>query len=246
MWASPSASRGPCRSRSRVCRRPRKLSPNATRGCCRSRPSPLRRSRRSRGRYLAWLDGTGRRVGGRRRHVRRPSLGHGVDGRNGPQPLRSSRWRGVPGRGIAATEPGRERSCRRGGWPEGSDEGGVRLRWARPTNGSAWAGRSTRASRWYAPCSTVADAVLGEDRGASLLDAMFGGPDAEGGLSDPAWARPATYALGCALTALWASVGIRPSVVAGQSVGEIAAAQAAGVFGLEDGLRLAAAGGRRG
>ena len=86
------------------------------------------------------------------------------------------------------------------------------------------------------------DAVIGEDRGASLLDAMFGGPGAEGGLSDPAWARPATYALGCALTALWASVGIRPSVVAGQRAGEIAAAQAAGVFGLEDGLRLAAAG----
>ena len=87
------------------------------------------------------------------------------------------------------------------------------------------------------------DAVLGEDRGASLLEAMFGGPGAEGGLSDPAWARPATYALACALTALWASVGIRPSVVAGQGAGEVAAAQAAGVFGLEDGLRIAAAGG---
>ena len=86
------------------------------------------------------------------------------------------------------------------------------------------------------------DAVLGENRGASLLEAMFGGPGAEGGLSDPAWARPATYALACGLTALWASVGIRPSVVAGQGAGEIAAAQAAGVFGLEDGLRLAAAG----
>ena len=85
------------------------------------------------------------------------------------------------------------------------------------------------------------DGVLGEDRGASLLDAMFGGPGAEGGLSDPTWSRPATYALACALTALWASVGIRPSVVAGQGAGEIAAAQAAGVFGLEDGLRLAAA-----
>ncbi len=86
------------------------------------------------------------------------------------------------------------------------------------------------------------DAVLGEDRGVSLLDAMFGGPGAEGGLSDPEWARPATYALACALNALWASVGIQPSVVAGQGAGEIAAAQAAGVFSLGDGLRLAAAG----
>ena len=83
------------------------------------------------------------------------------------------------------------------------------------------------------------DAVLREERGASLLDAMFG--RAEGALGDPAWTQPAMYALECALTALWASVGIRPSAVVGQGVGELAAAQAAGVFGLEEGLRLAAA-----
>ena len=86
------------------------------------------------------------------------------------------------------------------------------------------------------------DAVLGELRGGSLLDAMFGHTGSEGALDDPAWARPATYALASALAALWASVGIRPSVVAGYGAGEIAAAQAAGVFSLEDGLRLAAAG----
>ena len=83
------------------------------------------------------------------------------------------------------------------------------------------------------------DAVLREERGASLLDAMFG--RAEGALDDPAWMQPALYALECALVALWASVGIRPSVVVGQGLGELAAAQAAGVFGLEEGLRLAAA-----
>ena len=83
------------------------------------------------------------------------------------------------------------------------------------------------------------DAVLREERGASLLDAMFG--RAEGALGDPEWTQPTLYALECALTALWASVGIRPSAVVGQGVGELAAAQAAGVFGLEEGLRLAAA-----
>ena len=50
---------------------------------------------------------------------------------------------------------------------------------------------------------------------------------------------PAIYALESALTALWSSVGIQPSVVVGQGIGEIAAAQAAGVFSLEDGLRVA-------
>ena len=86
------------------------------------------------------------------------------------------------------------------------------------------------------------DEVLRESGRPSLLDVMFGRPGAAVDVDDPRWMRPATYALACALTTLWASVGIRPSVVAGQGAGEIAAARAAGVFGLEDGLRLAAAG----
>ncbi|MDE0005377.1 MAG: acyltransferase domain-containing protein, partial [Rhodospirillaceae bacterium] len=84
------------------------------------------------------------------------------------------------------------------------------------------------------------EAVFREERGASLLDVMFGRAGADGDLGDTAWEQPALYALECALTALWASVGIRPSVVLGHSVGEIAAAQAAGVFNLEDGMRFAA------
>ena len=85
------------------------------------------------------------------------------------------------------------------------------------------------------------DDVLGEQRDASLLDVMFGRPGAVGDLDDPQWKQPAIYALECALTALWSSLGIRPDVVVGHSLGEIAAAHTAGVFGLEDGLRLAAA-----
>ena len=86
------------------------------------------------------------------------------------------------------------------------------------------------------------DAVLAEERsGASLLDVTFGRAGAPGRLEDPEWAQPAIYALECALTALWASVGVRPAVVAGHGVGELAAAWAAGVFTLEDGLRIAAA-----
>ena len=85
------------------------------------------------------------------------------------------------------------------------------------------------------------DALLREDRGGSLLDVMFGRSGDAGDLDDPKWKQPAIYALECALTALWSSLGIRPDVVLGHSLGEIAAAQAAGVFGLEDGLRFAAA-----
>ena len=83
------------------------------------------------------------------------------------------------------------------------------------------------------------DEVLREVRGASLLDVMFGRAGGKGELNDTAWEQPALYALECALTALWASVGIRPVVVLGHSIGELAAAQAADVFSLEDGMRFA-------
>ena len=85
------------------------------------------------------------------------------------------------------------------------------------------------------------DALLRDERDGSLLDVMFGRTSAAGDLDDPRWKQPAIYALECALTALWASVGIRPDVVFGHSLGEIAAAHTAGVFDLEDGLRFAAA-----
>ena len=85
------------------------------------------------------------------------------------------------------------------------------------------------------------DAILREERSASLLEVIFGRADSAGALDDPAWTQPALYALECALAALWSSVGIRPSAVLGQGPGELAAAQMAGVFGLDDGLRLAVA-----
>ncbi|MCY4139782.1 MAG: SDR family NAD(P)-dependent oxidoreductase [Rhodobacteraceae bacterium] len=85
------------------------------------------------------------------------------------------------------------------------------------------------------------DALLRDDRDGSLLDVMFGRAGSDALLDEPKWKQPAIYALECALTALWSSVGIRPDVVFGHSLGEIAAAPAAGVYDLEDGLRLAAA-----
>ena len=108
---------------------------------------------------------------------------------------------------------------------------------------SQWVGMGEALYR----CEPVVRAVLDrcdtemrERRGVSLLDVMFG-RSAAGDLDDPAWTQPAIYALECALTALWASLGVRPDVVLGHSLGEIAAARAAGVFTLGDGLRFAAA-----
>ena len=84
------------------------------------------------------------------------------------------------------------------------------------------------------------DRLLFEERGHSLLDVMFGRGGTDGLLDEAAWTQPAIYSLECALVALWESVGVKPSVVVGHSLGEIAAAQAAGVFTLEEGLRYAA------
>ena len=86
--------------------------------------------------------------------------------------------------------------------------------------------------------------VFRQERGTSLLGVMFGRPDAVGDLDDPAWTQPAIYALECALTALWSSLGVRPHAVVGHSLGEIAAAHTAGVLSLEDGLRFAAGRGK--
>ena len=74
----------------------------------------------------------------------------------------------------------------------------------------------------------------------SLLDVISGRPGAGQHLNDPALAQPLSYALACALTAQWASIGVRPAAVVGSGPAGLAAAQAAGVLSLEEGLGLAA------
>ena len=85
------------------------------------------------------------------------------------------------------------------------------------------------------------DEWIREERGASLLEAMFGG-DGAPSLESPEWSGPALYAVQCGLTALWSSIGIEPQAANGQGAGALAAAQATGDLELEDGLRLAARG----
>ena len=109
--------------------------------------------------------------------------------------------------------------------------------------GSQWVGMGQALYESEPVARSVFDrceAVFQDVRGASLLDVMFGRPGGDGDLGDTAWEQPALYALESALTALWESVGVRPNVVLGHSVGEIAAARTAGVFSLEDGMRFAA------
>jgi len=57
-------------------------------------------------------------------------------------------------------------------------------------------------------------------------------------------AQPLIFSFGYALTSLWREWGVRPDIVMGHSVGEYAAAVTAGIFSLEDGMKLIAERGR--
>ncbi|MBR8838432.1 MAG: SDR family NAD(P)-dependent oxidoreductase [Stigonema ocellatum SAG 48.90 = DSM 106950] len=70
-----------------------------------------------------------------------------------------------------------------------------------------------------------------------LLSILYSEPE-KSSLDDTVYAQPALFALEYALAELWKSWGIEPSVVMGNSLGEYVAACVAGVFSLEDGLKL--------
>lgn|GEM_PF-2697367 len=75
-----------------------------------------------------------------------------------------------------------------------------------------------------------------------LLEVLWGEHTAE--LNQTAYTQPALFCVEYALAQLWISWGIRPTIVTGHSVGEYAAACIAGVFSLEEGVRLIAERGR--
>ena len=77
-----------------------------------------------------------------------------------------------------------------------------------------------------------------------LLSVLYPKPGEDSPINETAYTQPALFAIEYALTRLWRSWGVTPSAVMGHSVGEYVAACVAGVFSLEDGLKLIAERGR--
>ncbi len=79
--------------------------------------------------------------------------------------------------------------------------------------------------------------IIERELGTPLAEILWG-EHAAALLADTRFGQPATIAIELATAALWRSWGIEPSVIAGHSLGEFAAAAFAGVVSVDDAFRL--------
>ena len=105
-----------------------------------------------------------------------------------------------------------------------------------PGQGSQWIGmgRGLMAEPAFRDSLQRCDEAMRPITGWSLLSEL----DKEDGLKTIDVIQPAIFAMQVALSALWRSWGVEPDAVAGQSMGEIAAAHVAGALTLEDAAKI--------
>ncbi|MGK7942439.1 MAG: type I polyketide synthase [Crocosphaera sp.] len=88
------------------------------------------------------------------------------------------------------------------------------------------------------------DQILKPYLGKSILEVIYPQNEQDSLINETGYTQPALFTIEYALAQLWQSWGINPDIVMGHSVGEYVAACVAGVFSLEDGLKLIAHRGR--
>ncbi|HEX6911026.1 MAG TPA: acyltransferase domain-containing protein, partial [Longimicrobium sp.] len=93
-------------------------------------------------------------------------------------------------------------------------------------------------------CATALAAELEMDLRTLLFPAAGGEDEAQARLEQTRFTQPALFTVEYALATLWMSWGVQPESMLGHSIGEYVAATLAGVFTLENALRLVAARGR--
>ncbi|MGW0491351.1 amino acid adenylation domain-containing protein [Streptomyces olivaceus] len=123
------------------------------------------------------------------------------------------------------------------------EPGAQRLVWVFTGMGPQWWGMGRElldAEPVFREAVERCDREVRRQAGWSLLDELTR-PEAESRMAETWLAQPANFAVQAGLAALWEHHGVRPDAVVGHSTGEIAAFHQAGVYGLEDAVRIALA-----
>ena len=93
-------------------------------------------------------------------------------------------------------------------------------------------------------CTALLDPLLEAPLASVLFPPEGHEEQAATQLSQTSFTQPAVFVVGYALAQLWTSWGLKADLLMGHSVGEIVAAQLAGVFSLDDAVKLVVARGR--
>ncbi|MBS1974499.1 MAG: acyltransferase domain-containing protein, partial [Bacteroidetes bacterium] len=88
-------------------------------------------------------------------------------------------------------------------------------------------------------CAEILKTFLNEDI-RNIIYPSVANTGAEEKINNTYYTQPAVFVIEYALAKLWISWGVRPSSFIGHSIGEYVAAHLAGVFSLEDGLKMIA------
>ncbi|MEU8824614.1 type I polyketide synthase [Streptomyces sp. NPDC048636] len=119
----------------------------------------------------------------------------------------------------------------------GTAAGGGRVVWVFSGQGAHWVGMAKglwQANEVFAARMDECEELLRELGGWSLREVLGD----ETALKRMDVVQPALFAVMVSLAEVWRSAGLRPDAVIGHSQGEIAAATAAGILSLADGVRL--------